>query len=1041
MISGAQPLESRTKVGLDEAVRPMRILLIAYRFPPQGGGGVQRPSKFAKYFVRAGHEVTVVTGPESWRDLDPTLLEDLDATLPRTSVPDPSPFRNLQEFRRNLSSRRAARGVQAALWAINEASLPDNTHGWIAPALDRTVEVACRFRPDLILVTGPPWSPLVLARLTSMTTGIPFVVDYRDPWTQNYLNLDEPRLQTLFNPFVERWVLRRAAGVIGAHRAILRRLQPILKPETPRIWVPNGYDTEDFEAANRRSFPPREDASRFTLSYTGSFFFRRNPGLLFGVLESLLSSRRIDPDRFRFRVAGDLGPARRLLGSLPHFNAALQKEGYLPHLESIHVLRTSDVNLVFESDGTRNLTTPAKFYETLAAEKPILLLSPPGVTERLGRSTGGCFVANPFDEDEIRRAILEPYDLWVKGEPIPVPESNRFRYYDRNRLALRTAGFLQRVVEREANGGAWSKEASAPAVLAPTVSAPIASPPQGETVPTQSEGNASLAETAPVGPGDVEGQLEEGAAQPGGGSTPGETAAARSKDDTDTGESMAGVAALNGSAAAIRRVISVLVSTVLTPVVLRGIGRDLYGVLQIAGSIYDYLALFRGGLGSAARRHVTFNVQRKDKETARAFYEAGFWWGTILRVPILIIAMLLAGPACDFVNVPAELRHEAILGVRLILFAAWIGDFAAMFEVPIYASGRTYPIHYLRASMGILRLLVIASGFALLVPTFRLYGILLTIVTLALTGGMGWIARRADTVGPILPPLRLGTPKIRREIFSYGGLSLLGQIAELLWISSDNILVGRIFGPPTVTLYSFGARWMPLIQASAMSILRSMQPLFTKFEAEETEGRSRRATQTSVALSSAFAVPICFVPCVLGDLFLQHWVGAEYMSGYGIILITLIPLSLDLTLFPLWVVLSARGRIGWISYGELSLSILKIILALTLTLGFDLGIFGFAWANGAALLVRNFVLRPLAIRKMDAVPPVAELAVPYFRAILGASAALVLLALARPFYGGSLAGVVGAGVAGGVLALTGALWATMGSAGLSIFRRILQRRR
>ena len=495
------------------------------------------------------------------------------------------------------------------------------------------------------------------------------------------------------------------------------------------------------------------------------------------------------------------------------------------------------------------------------------------------------------------------------------------------------------------------------------------------------------------------------------------------------------IAAANGIAAGVARVMALVISIVLTPIILGGIGAQLYGVLTVAGSLYDYLTLFRGGLGTAMRRHVTIAFHRGDTEGASEFYQAGFWWGAILRMPILLMAMALAGPLCDFVRVPPELRNEAVLGMRLVLCAAWIGDFSAMFEVPVFASGATAIISYLRSGIGLIRLIVMFAAFSLLVPSLQLYGNLLIGLTLVSTASMGIFAQRAKTVGSAIPKPRIGSPAVRRELFSYGGLALIGQLGELLWVATDTMLIGRLFGPAEITLFSFGARWMPLLRQSWTSILASIQPLFTKLEAENTTDRSRRATEQTVALSAGVSVPACFVPCVVGKAFLAQWVGAEYVSAYPIILITLIPLSLELTLYPIWVVLAARGRIGWVSVAELVLATARIGASLALAVGLSQGILGFAWASGGALLARNLLIRPLAVRDLDALPSTARLLVFYLRAVAGAAPALILLWLVKPHYSNSLAAVVIAGMLGGAFALAGAISASFGRSGLLRLRK------
>src|SRR5262245_64781666 len=65
---GAIPAERASK----------KVLVLAYRFPPQGGGGVQRTLKFVKYLPASGWQPVVhtVSNPY-WALRDPTLLDEV----------------------------------------------------------------------------------------------------------------------------------------------------------------------------------------------------------------------------------------------------------------------------------------------------------------------------------------------------------------------------------------------------------------------------------------------------------------------------------------------------------------------------------------------------------------------------------------------------------------------------------------------------------------------------------------------------------------------------------------------------------------------------------------------------------------------------------------------------------------------------------------------------------------------------------------------------------------------------------------------------
>ena len=61
------------------------------------------------------------------------------------------------------------------------------------------------------------------------------------------------------------------------------------------------------------------------------------------------------------------------------------------------------------------------------------------------------------------------------------------------------------------------------------------------------------------------------------------------------------VALRNAIFAAITRTSSLFVGILLTPIVLAGLGRELYGVAQVVGSFYEYISLIRGGISTALR--------------------------------------------------------------------------------------------------------------------------------------------------------------------------------------------------------------------------------------------------------------------------------------------------------------------------------------------------------------------------------------------------------------------------------------------------------
>ena len=489
------------------------------------------------------------------------------------------------------------------------------------------------------------------------------------------------------------------------------------------------------------------------------------------------------------------------------------------------------------------------------------------------------------------------------------------------------------------------------------------------------------------------------------------------------------VASRSALAAVAARVSAIVVALVLTPFVLGKLEASLYGLAVAVGSVYEYLSLLRGGIGGALRRFVTLHHHGDRPDLARAYYAAGFWWAAMLRVVLLTAGVALAWPLTGFFHLEPALRSGAAVGVALVFLASVINDQGVLLQIPTYATGRTAPISLVIALTGWLRVALVVAGLTWIGATLAVYGGTLVVLELLATGAFLLLAARARTVGPALPRPQLGAPDVRRELFRYGGLALLSQSATLLYLSTDNVLIGRIYGPEAVTAYSLGTRWAPLVQGFLVAIVSGLTPIFTSLEARGETARSREALLRVVRVTAALAVPACLVPCVVGESFLVRWVGEEYRTSARYMVAMLAPMVFDGALAPLWMSLIARGRIGWVASADILVAVGNVVLSLVLALGFHLGLLGFALGNTAAILSKNLLLRPLMARRDPATPPLGLVLRPLFRALLGGAPGLALLWLTRPLYSGSLAAVMVAGLVGGAVCLAGSLLAGVGWSG------------
>ncbi|MBU0716927.1 MAG: glycosyltransferase, partial [Planctomycetes bacterium] len=235
-----------------------RVLMIAAAFPPTGGPGVQRSAKFAKYLPRFGWQPIVWT-VDRLADLpqDDSLLTDLPSDIQVLRLPD----RGLGQTARRSLRRTARRGgllskvAQAAEWRLaaraDRNSYPDDCAGWARNSLGPICQLVRDEGIDVIYSTFSPASDHVLAMAVKQETGLPWVADFRDLWTDDYRYPVDDANRRAADRQLEQEILEQADAVIG----VSARQTEILASRVPDpgrkfVTITNGFDPDDFSGAN-----------------------------------------------------------------------------------------------------------------------------------------------------------------------------------------------------------------------------------------------------------------------------------------------------------------------------------------------------------------------------------------------------------------------------------------------------------------------------------------------------------------------------------------------------------------------------------------------------------------------------------------------------------------------------------------------------------------------------------------------------------------------------------------------------------------------
>jgi glycosyltransferase involved in cell wall biosynthesis len=384
----------------------MKVLLVALYFPPAGGGGVQRPLKFATHLPELGIETHVLAPDDpKWIHRDDELQPPTLAWVHRVRYVGPKGRRPAEELHGTTGLERVAKQAQLA---GRRLLVPDENVSWNLTAIPAAIRIVRNEQIDVVITTSPPNSVHLIGAAVQKATGVKWVADLRDSVAAHPHRRAESmlvRAKESGDHLVARLVAKRADAVVAVSEAIAAEVNE-RSPAGPVVTIANGSDFDDFVGIERH---PSE---RFRITHTGSFFGKRDPRPFLTALQA----SGLDDAVVRF--LGDFRSSDREWADALSLGDRLEVIPYAPRRKSLELQRDSEVLLLLIPDagGRGKGVLSGKVFEYLAAERPILAVVPPdGAAAELIRNANAGIVVAPDDVDGIAAALRELHTRWRSG--------------------------------------------------------------------------------------------------------------------------------------------------------------------------------------------------------------------------------------------------------------------------------------------------------------------------------------------------------------------------------------------------------------------------------------------------------------------------------------------------------------------------------------------------------------------------------------------------------------------------------------------------
>ena len=435
-----------------------RVLIISYYWPPTGGSGVQRWVKFAKYLPSEGWQPVIYT-PENPEQLavDASLEAEIPAEAEVIKTPITEPYEIYKKVLRKSGHSKEAVEVnpvnaqnksflqKVAMWVRGNFFRPDPRCMWIGPSVRYLKKYLQEHPVDLIVSTGPPQSMHLIGRRLALETGLPWVADFRDPWTKIFYfkHLSMTRGTERWHKKMEKKVLDDASVVVAVSPLVQQEFQAMT--QTPVELITNGFDECDFASEKcheAEGGPDRE----FCITHTGLFAADGNPTVLWEVLGEKYAADETFRKALRIKLIGKTDDNIIAALNQAGLQDAVEDLGYQPHTEAVTQQRKASLLILpLRKEPEYKAVLPGKLFEYLASWRPVLGIGQPdGAMSMILNTTKTGVVLDWEDKASIARYIDFCWERHLAGK-LTVEDADISQFTRRN-LTRRMAQLFDSLV-------------------------------------------------------------------------------------------------------------------------------------------------------------------------------------------------------------------------------------------------------------------------------------------------------------------------------------------------------------------------------------------------------------------------------------------------------------------------------------------------------------------------------------------------------------------------------------------------------------------
>ena len=407
------------------------------------------------------------------------------------------------------------------------------------------------------------------------------------------------------------------------------------------------------------------------------------------------------------------------------------------------------------------------------------------------------------------------------------------------------------------------------------------------------------------------------------------------------------------------KILKLVLSLVLIPILITDLGKEDYGIIILVGSILAFGTLIEFGLRTSLVHFFSVSIAQKDYQRFNGFFSTGLilylgFFAVVSSVLLVFAPQITA----VFTDNPGS-AYDAVLLLRTY----GVGTLLISFITPVFgaiiSSHNRYDFSNYRTviieSTSILTLIVAIKYFGVGLYGWAVISFIFKVITFTVI--MLFALR-------LVPQLKLSRGFFDRatvkELFGFGIITFIGGVSRKMKIDADPMILSAFLGPASLPIYRSGVSMPAHARPLVSTLTGQIHVVSTAFYAQGEKEKFFSVYEKGTKYTLLIEIPVLILFTLFAYPILNLWLGnALSPAEIEIAMWCMIGMALVDFCFYLegssYAILYAMKRLKLMTFTDLLLGVSNLTASILILKYTDYGIPGVIFPT----IVIEFIARPI----------------------------------------------------------------------------------